>query len=443
MLLEFRVKNFKSFLDEMTFKMTPAPKQKDLEYSILKQKLGKKIYKGLCSAVIYGPNASGKTNIIAAMDVMKSIVMKGNIKNTDDAHSPNISACKLELIPNNTLDVSKPTTFYIRFIEDDLLIEYEMSLDLGVFLDGNYDRKIIKEKLSVNEKIIFIRTNDIEFFDMKVIKDYLIDEFENNENSAKILAKNNLNPTELFLTNGFKAMFSSQLVNNIISWFENKFLVIYRADVIKLNKIVPDSKTKTVYIEYTTNEAAKKFGINSNALGYIVPEGENKQRLCSIFKDQHTAIPAELFESYGTVRFINMFPLILQSLKKGAILVLDEFDANIHPMALTNIINIFHDDDINKNNAQLIFNTHNPIFLNSNLFRRDEIKFVERDEKTHLSTHYALSDFKTSGNKGVRKVEDYMKHYFLGRYGAIKEIDFYDLFDKVINDKTREEFNDE
>jgi AAA15 family ATPase/GTPase len=101
-------------------------------------------------------------------------------------------------------------------------------------------------------------------------------------------------------------------------------------------------------------------------------------------------------------------------------------------MALMSIINIFHNDDINRNNAQLIFNTHNPIFLNSNIFRRDEIKFVERSDDKNDSVLYSLSDFGTSGEKGVRKHEDYMKNYFISQYGAIKDIDFTPIFEKLI-----------
>ena len=102
-------------------------------------------------------------------------------------------------------------------------------------------------------------------------------------------------------------------------------------------------------------------------------------------------------------------------------------------MALMNIINIFHNDDINKNRAQLIFNTHNPIFLNANLYRRDEIKFVERDDISHESSHYSLSDFKTSGSAGVRKGEDYMKNYFISQYGAIKDVDFSSIIESLIS----------
>lgn len=438
MLLQFKAENFKSFLDEMDFSMTPAPKQKDLEYSILEHKIGNKTYKGLCSAIIYGPNASGKTNIISAMDVFKEIVLKGNIRNSDELRSPNISEGKLELIPNNLNRYPKPTKFYIRFVEGELLVEYELKIDLGLFLDRNYQRKIEFESLRINDKTIYERTDRIEFFNLKSIEKYLITEFRENEDSAKAIAINNLNETELFLTNGFKMMFSSKIVSFILEWFEEKFIVIYRADAAEIKSKLDNTEGGKIFINRTTNDAAKLFGINSNALGYVVPEDGREPQLCSIFKDNGVAIPAKHFESYGTVRFINIFPLILKALVEGSVLVMDEFDANIHPMALMNIINIFH-DDINKKNAQLIFNTHNPIFLNANIVRRDEIKFVERDDETHLSAHYSLSDFKTSGSNGVRKADDYLKHYFLGRYGAVKDIDFYDLFETLIKDNSSED----
>jgi AAA15 family ATPase/GTPase len=212
--------------------------------------------------------------------------------------------------------------------------------------------------------------------------------------------------------------------------------VVYRADTVKLTRKFADPKKKTVYIEKTTNDAAHMFGINSNALGYVIPEDDSEPKLCSIFKDKNNnaLMGAEMFESYGTIRFINMFPLVINALLNGGTFVVDEFDASLHPMALMSIINIFHNDDINKKNAQLIFNTHNPIFLNANLFRRDEIKFVERDEDSNFSSQYSLSDFGTSGKKGVRKHEDYMKNYFVSQYGAIKDIDFTPIFESILND---------
>ena len=151
--------------------------------------------------------------------------------------------------------------------------------------------------------------------------------------------------------------------------------------------------------------------------------------------DKAAAIAADIFESYGTIRFINMFPLVIRAMQTGGTLVVDEFDASIHPMALMSIINVFHNDDVNVHHAQLIFNTHNPIFLNSNLFRRDEIKFVERDDDTHESMLYALSDFGTTGDKGVRKHEDYLSKYFISQYGAIKDIDFTPIFEEILSNE--------
>lgn len=437
MLLEFRTTNYKSFQDELVFSMTPAPKQKGLEYSVLQETIKKKTLKGLCSAVIYGSNASGKTNIIGAMDTFKSIVLRGNIRNDDDKSDPNAAASALELIPNNSKDNgnNQPVSFAIKFTVDGYLVEYAFSADLGEFLEVEHPRKILSEQLALNGDTIFSRNDGLEFEHLEAILDLSVNAFEQNAESAIALAKGNLNDEELFLMNGFKTMFSAKLVSLISDWLNNKFVVIYRADSMRLIRKFSDPKKKSVYVEKTLNEAAAYFGISSNALGYLVEGDSNEAKLCSIFKGtkKGTAIPAELFESYGTIRFVNMFPLVVNVLMNGGTLVVDEFDASIHPMALMNIINIFHNDEINVRRAQLIFNTHNPIFLNANLYRRDEIKFVERDDETHCSSHYSLSDFGTSGKSGVRKNEDYMKNYFIDRYGAIKDIDFTPIFEGLLS----------
>lgn len=439
MLLEFKTTNYKSFVEETIFTLTAAPKQKGLDYSLMAEKIKGKTVKGLCSSVIYGPNATGKTNIIGAMDVMRSIVLRGNIKNSVEQTSPNPASSALELIPNNKLNTPQPVTFSINFIENGLQIQYLLSIDLGTFLDEDYQRKVISEELMVNGSEIFSRNQSLRFGDLKIIKNFLSDSIGKNIDGAIEIAKNSLNKEELFLTNGFKLIFSQSLVKLIADWFANKFMVIYRADSMQLIKKFADPQKKAVYIEKTTDKAARLFGINSNAVGYIVSDDDAEAKLCSIFKDAKTkksaAMAADLFESYGTIRFINMFPLVIRAIQTGGTLVVDEFDASIHPMALMSIINIFHNDDINIHHAQLIFNTHNPIFLNSNLFRRDEIKFVEREDENHCSTLYALSDFGTTGEKGVRQHEDYMKNYFVSQYGAIKDIDFTPIFEELLADE--------
>ncbi|KWX72187.1 abortive phage infection protein [Paenibacillus riograndensis] len=434
MLLEFRTKNFKSFQDELIFSLTPAPKQKGLDYSLLKEKNGSKEYKGLSSAVIYGPNASGKTNIIGAMDVLKSIILRGHIRNEDKKSKSNAAASTLELIPNSADKSKTPVDFSIKFTDSGLMFEYKLSLDLGSFLEEGYNRKVLSEVLRVNEKLIFSRNPSLDLGDTNLIRKYAINGFEENENSVRNLAKKNLIDDELFLMNGFKAMFSLKLVNIITNWLEDKFMVFCRADALQARPST--SKKDTIYINTTINDAARIFGINSNALGYHSSDEDSEPKLYSIL-DNKGIVQADSFESFGTIRFVNMFPIVIDALLSGGTLVIDEFDASLHPMALMSIVNIFHNDDLNTQNAQLIFNTHNPIFLNSNLFRRDEIKFVERDEETFSSIHYSLSDFGTSGEKAVRQGGDYMKNYFISQYGAIKDVDFTSVFEKLL--ETRRE----
>lgn len=441
MLLEFKTKNYKSFVEESSFSMVAAPKQTGLDYSLMKTKVKGKEIRGLSSSVIYGPNAAGKTNIIGAMDVLRAIVLRGNIRNSEEKSSPNPAATALELIPNNNEAEGKPVSFSVEFYEeaegDKFRILYELEIDLGVFLDEEYPRKIISENLFVNGEPIFQRADNLYLGNMKVIRGYLSDITEQNVESVSEIAKNSLSQDELFLTNGFKLVFSQKFTKLIVDWFTNKFMVIYRADSMQLIKRFADPKKKAVYVEKTTDKAAKLFGINSNAVGYVVSEDEPDAKLYSVFRNmknkKNAAIAAEIFESYGTIRFINMFPLVIKAIQIGGTLVVDEFDASIHPMALMSIINVFHNDDINIHHAQLIFNTHNPIFLNSNLFRRDEIKFVERDDDSHQSILYALSDFGTTGDKGVRKHEDYMGKYFISQYGAIKDIDFTPIFEEILD----------
>lgn len=436
MLLEFKAKNYKTFCDELVFSMIPAPKLKGLDYSILKKKINKKEYKALSSAVIYGANASGKTNIIGAMDTFKNIVLRGNIKQHDHHSGPNVASSKLELIPNISYDVQQPVFFSLKFIADDLLIKYSTSLDLGRFLDTNFNHRILSEELKINGELVFRRSESLILGSLKGINQYFTSAYQDNAETIAKLAESSLDDKELFLTNGFKTMFSAALVSIISDWFENKFIIIYGANLAGSVPEIEAQQKTAFYAPKTLNDAVKQIGGNSNLIGYLVDKNEAEPRLCTVFHrdgtKHSTAMSSELFESYGTIHFVKYFPLLNIALKKGATLVIDEFDASIHPMALMSIVNVFHNDDININRAQLIFNTHNPIFLNKNIFRRDEIKFVERTDGSYASTHYSLSDFGTSGESGVRKGDDYMNNYFVERYGAIRNIDLAPIFQSEI-----------
>lgn len=431
MLVEFRCANYRTFKKPMVFSMTPAPKQKDLEFSVFKELVGGKSLRGLCSAVIYGPNAAGKTNIIGAMDTFRAICLRGNIRNASKADSPNSASAELELIPNMSHKKAVPVTFGIIFTKNDMRFEYSLSADLGKFMDMEYDRRVVCEELKINDTVIFSRGERLRMSDEKAALEYLDKAAFTNLAVAMELAESNLKKDELFLMNGFKNIFAANIVDVITEWFRSDLKVVYQANSVSVRRamlkpdvFVPDDRmTKALTI----------FGSAGNRIGYVFDDATNRTRLVSMVDSKTgTAITSEDFESYGTVRFANLYPLIAGALLHGCTLVIDEFDASIHPMALMSIIKIFHNDEINIHHAQLIFNTHNPIFLNANLYRRDEIRFVERSGGANTSELYSLADFGTAGADGVRKGEDYLKNYFVGRYGAIQEVDFTEIFKAMI-----------
>ena len=118
-------------------------------------------------------------------------------------------------------------------------------------------------------------------------------------------------------------------------------------------------------------------------------------------------------ESLGTKAIFSFIPVIKDVLDNGKIILIDEFDKSLHPFIVKYLVEIFNDKEINKNNSQLIFNTHDTNLLDLNLFRRDQIWFTEKNPETGESDLYPLDDFK------VRKDENIEKGYLLGRYGGV------------------------
>ena len=432
MLLEFRAKNYRSFKDEFVFSLIPDTGKKDLEYSILHKNINGKQYKALCSSIVYGPNAAGKSNIIEAMDTLKAIIIRGHISSNKSLNkrTSNIASDNLELIPNNQERERKPVSFGIKFIVDNVVINYELDINLGRFLEESHIHRVLKEALYINDDLIFLRSE----MKLNLGNDALLTKYnqliiEKNINIGRLIASSTLKYDDLFLTNGFKNIFAPRLVELLLNWFNNNFFIIYHSENYKSMIGPVDNEAKAFIMPDDINKLVNSIGLNSNSIAYIRRDENSEPELCSIFNK--VAISAEAIESCGTIRLINMLMPLIHTFQQGAALIVDEFDCSFHPMIVMNIINLFHNPDINRNNAQLIFNTHNPIFLNNELFRRDEIKFVDR-EYDQFSELYSLSDFPTSGKGSVRNSSNFMKNYFISKYGAIKDIDFAPIFEEIL-----------
>lgn len=130
---------------------------------------------------------------------------------------------------------------------------------------------------------------------------------------------------------------------------------------------------------------------------------------------------SDITESLGTLKLIKFLAPFITTILTGGVIVIDELDSSIHPEVIASIISTF-----NVNGGQLIFTTHNPVFLNKNLLRRDEIVFVEKDPNTYISEISTLDDFDT------RIDEKYLKNYLEGKYINFANINFSTIIKETI-----------
>lgn len=444
MLLRFKCENFKSFRDGFVFNMMPDTRKHELKYSIIKRKVGSKDVKALSASVIYGPNAAGKTSVINAMSCFREIVLRGNIRNTADDRTTDHVSHDMSLIPFAFQEDEKPITFDISFFRHGVKYRYKLSAKIGTFLNAKKNRTITIEELYVNDDLVYKRdATSVSFLSLKAIKTFLNNGVTNDvekEESIKISMSSNIVPDSLLLVTDFNSFCSKKVVEEIREWFSGCFMVLNSSNRVRFTPtdISADGKA---FIDETINLIAKEAGITGSDFAYAKDSETQATKIMSIIKkdsEKLYGLDADLIESLGTLRLIYFMPVVISALQRGGVLIVDELDASLHPMIVMNLISIFHNDEVNVNGAQIIFNTHNPIYLNRRLLRRDEIKFVERDPDSKSSELYSLADFATNGESSVRNTTDYMKNYFINRYGAILDIDFTDIIARLLHEESKQ-----
>jgi AAA15 family ATPase/GTPase len=461
MLLNFTMKNYKSFREETVFSMEPNLENEPERISTSVLRDGD--HTALATSVVYGANASGKTSLITAMATLKAIVKSNNLKEEISKLMP------IELMPSSKLTKAEPVIFDISFLApvnregkmgDKVLINYHLALKLGTFFEPVEQRSVAEERLNVDGEEIFGRTankvtiNDniqINKADMEKSYDWLFTQEGKGLNKEAIRDLSSgivrIESVQLYLNQ--LGSISQVLFFAIKEWFSNqfqprpffeKYSVIDTLDQKLKKKIKADGDQ--LHEDKRFNEALQAFGV-SNGL-FFTTNNQGVIELISLIlvsdnSDKGKVVPSDLYESLGTRQFTKIFPYIRAAFLKNLILIIDEFDVAIHPLAIMNIIKLFHDPEINKNHAQLIFNTHNPLFLNNDLFRRDEIKFTQRDPESGDSELYSLADFDIPPAQGY---EEYVDEYLANAYGGINhEMNFFPIFREMMkgDDDERQE----
>jgi transporter len=408
MLIRFSFKNFKSFKNENCLDME-ATSLKEHEYNIAKIENGDY----LKIVAIYGANASGKTNVLQAFSYMKKKVLV-----SDDSRI------------NNNLSEENIFTFMIN--------NEPISLEVEILAENN---KIYKYGFEVLNNAIISEW----LYEKRVNKFYEIFDRTNNnievkDNKNKLLGLANVDEKTLFLNVFAKIDKNNEDFNNVYNWFiDANYLDLGDPDFENaLNnrislKIIEDKKYKEELLKFikTFDATIDSINISPNSLEELKnTNGVVKVELVHNGEDGNKKALPLVLESNGTMKMFHLFDFLMDTLRNGRVLFVDELDAKLHPLLTRYIINLFHNSEKNIGNGQLIYSTHDTVNLNKETFRRDEIWFVEKD-KNGVSELYSLSDYiieDENGNaKKVRNDATYNKDYLTGRYGAIPVLEEFDI----------------
>lgn len=402
MLIQFNFKNFKSFKDDSSLDMT-ATSITEHPYNLISS--GDENY--IKVAAIYGANASGKSSIIEAFKFMQEWIIFSFNRTIATQDIP---------IKRFAFDIDalkEPAEFEVFFKHKNNEYQYGFSLD---------NKKICEEWLYLKKDSS---------------KNTYITLFQRSGGEIKCNSKL-LKSVENFIPMvENKTLFLSIISNAKIPYVKDIF-EWFLAPVLNYGDINLESNLIKRISPFIENEKYQKElvaffrSIDIPIEGIIVekPKNENdktKIYLKYLMKDKENYYNMPLSEeSSGTQKMFSLFNYLRGSLNKGIPIFIDQLDAKLHPLLLRYILTMFHDENINKNGAQLIYVTHDNYTLTKDIFRRDQIWFVEKD--ADLVSHlYSLAKYKADDDKKVRKDASYNKDYLLGKYGSVPIFRTYDI----------------
>ena len=413
MLIQFRFKNYKSFRDEAILDLSSTKITENAENVV---QVGKE--KILKMAAIYGANASGKSGIFDAFEYMSYYVIQSFT--FDDEISEKQRENRIAPTPFKFSKETKdsPSEFEVYFSKVDAKGKIKF-YNYGFAVDANrvHEEWLNVKSVSAKEyKNIFYRNMDrIEFSDF------------NSKQEALILE--GLSKETLILSLGAKLNIG--VFREVRRWFLDNETLNYASltQNVYLYRNMPDEFDSNAQVREDVIRYFSSF--DDGIVGFEVEENQQTDEkedptytIDTLHKmmdsNEQGKIPLG-DESAGTLKMFSLYPFLMSIIKNGNVLFVDELNARLHPLLVRNIILLFANKETNPNNAQLIFTTHDTWQLSTNLLRRDEVWFTEKDQYG-CSSLYALSDFKDSNGFKIRKDENYEKNYLLGNYGAIPRL---------------------
>ena len=407
MLLQFNVTNFMSIKDEVTLTAF-GNASKEHEENLIR--VGKD--RVLPTLALYGANAAGKSNIFKALT--RAILL---------------------IRMSNKLQVNATTGFEPFLFEDMkndktkvdfLFISNGKKYEYGFVVDGHcvYEEYLYEYKSS-RPTMIFERENITEFRFTTAYK-HLTEYTEKNTSNKLFLCTAtawNCKETKdayLWFDESIDTYNRMSIQNNQYLEYLDKNKGRPEAKVFMLSMLkhaeinIQDYEFESKIIEDASIPLPPGIQIDKSLLGPM-----KQFRLDTIHQvvSRDGSVKAYKLpfdhESDGTMLLFAYGPIIMEALEKGRTIVVDELDNSLHPSLTRYLVELFNNKEVNKRGAQLIFNSHDVSLLDLELFRRDQIYFVEKNNDTGITEVYSLADY------SPRKSENIQKGYLQGRYGAI------------------------
>jgi uncharacterized protein len=413
MLLYFSTENFLSFKERVSVNFVASSIKEHPDN--LHSPHFTDDFKVLKSVGIYGPNSSGKSNLVKAFSFMREFILTSS-KETNATQPINAQPFRLSSVSDK-----KNSLFEVQFIVNGTKYKYGF-LTNEKHIHGEWLVRTTKRK----DEAVFVRAR----------QEYNIDKRFRSELKGKADFLSELTrPNSLFLS--VMSQFNIDIAREITKWFadcivahdtDHLVLIDFSARLMGnptyrklLNDIIKGSGLGIESIE----EKIKDYSARTNYSVAFLQTAFNEELKSYTVKTKHKKFDEELKfnesisfdlitnESLGTQKYFGLLGPVLLALKEQRVFFVDEIDARLHTLLLQNVVDLFNSKEYNPNGAQLIFTSHNTNMLKKKL-RRDQMIFVEKDQ-------YGVSSIESLNHKSpkVRNDASFDKDYLLGKYGAI------------------------
>jgi len=417
MLIEFNVRNYRSFFETQTLSMA-AGTTKELKKKNIFAPAVKGCPQLLRSAVVYGPNGGGKSNLIKALSFMQKFVLfssKESQEGEDIGRKPFLL---------HTDGPSQASEFEVVFVQDNIRYQYGFAVtetrvthEWLLAYPGNRAQRWFERKYNPEK----------EQYDW-----YFGPKLAGSKKTWQDATRSNA----LFLSTAVQL--NSEQLRPALAWFQ-RLVVIRHGELIQRNFTVESCEDEEKCADIL--EFLKDAGIDVDGIEIREEKADDKNFLSDLPDEVRTFFQKDLKgksfkevffkhqlrdskrsvsfplseESDGTQKLFAYVAPWLDVLNNGRVLIVDELDNSFHPHLVRFLLKLIHDPASNNANGQLIFSTHDTSILDAKILRRDQIWFMEKDD-THATQLYPLTDFHP------RQKEALERGYLQGRFGALPYI---------------------